>query len=422
MTFWIIEPRDPLIVRDGRPFGPNPGARATTMPFPFPSTLVGALRHKAGLDPNGQFNKNQITTVLTQGMHGPLLVELDDNGIIKWLLSAPADALLLEAKNTNDSVATDEDKPPIVQRFWMQPHEKATATTNMPDNLLPIGPVNPHAEKLSTAAPHFWNGNKLYQWLLSPEDDPQAVAVDEIGIRGLEINTRMHVSIQADQQTAIEGALFQTSGLEFTWRNWQEAKQHRFETKRLALAMWFDGPTPNFTDNFAPLGGERRLMRWDTSQSDQPPFSDGERDAIFDEIKKHERCRVVLLTPAHFTDGYRPPLKWIRAGVTATLKAAAVPRMQTISGWDLRERKGDDGRIIRGEPKPTRRLAPAGSVYFVDFAGLSSTDIHKWLGETWMSNVSDDAQDTNRAVDPRQHRLDGFGLAVVGVWPKNGEA
>src|SRR5258708_5539574 len=123
MTFWIIEPRDPLIVRDGRPFGPNPGARATTLPFPFPSTLVGALRHKAGLDPNGQFDKNQITTVLKQGMRGPLLVELDANDTINnWLLPAPADALLLEpAKASHDD---DDDKPPTAQRFWMQPDEK----------------------------------------------------------------------------------------------------------------------------------------------------------------------------------------------------------------------------------------------------------------------------------------------------------
>ena len=38
MTIWLVEPRDPLIVREGRPFGPDPGAWATSLPFPFPST------------------------------------------------------------------------------------------------------------------------------------------------------------------------------------------------------------------------------------------------------------------------------------------------------------------------------------------------------------------------------------------------
>ena len=214
----------------------------------------------------------------------------------------------------------------------------------------------------------------------------------------------MHVSIQPDQQTALEGALFQTSGLEFTWCDAKKLKQHKFVTKRLALAAWFDGATPNFNDNFAPLGGERRLMRWDSLQPDKPPFTDDQCKAIFDEIKKDRRCRVLLLTPAHFNDGYRPPLAWKRGGVTATLKAAAVPHMQTISGWDLAKNNG------RGEPKPTRRLALAGSVYFVDFP--EGADIQAWLNDTWMHNVSDDAQSC----------LDGFGLAVVGVWPKKAGA
>ena len=50
MTTWIIEPHDPLIFRDGRPFGPNPGARAKTLSFPFPSTTTGGVRTRAGLD------------------------------------------------------------------------------------------------------------------------------------------------------------------------------------------------------------------------------------------------------------------------------------------------------------------------------------------------------------------------------------
>ena len=34
---WIIEPRDSLIVRDGKPFGANI-THATSLDFPFPST------------------------------------------------------------------------------------------------------------------------------------------------------------------------------------------------------------------------------------------------------------------------------------------------------------------------------------------------------------------------------------------------
>ena len=68
MGNWLIEPIDPLIVRDGRPFGPTPGARARTLPFPFPQTIAGAVRTRDGLDANGRFDRTQdnIARVITR--------------------------------------------------------------------------------------------------------------------------------------------------------------------------------------------------------------------------------------------------------------------------------------------------------------------------------------------------------------------
>ncbi|HZQ09120.1 MAG TPA: type III-B CRISPR module-associated Cmr3 family protein, partial [Anaerolineae bacterium] len=58
MSVWLIEPRDPLIFRDGRPFNPTPGARAISLPFPYPSTLAGAVRTRVGQNENGVFDKD----------------------------------------------------------------------------------------------------------------------------------------------------------------------------------------------------------------------------------------------------------------------------------------------------------------------------------------------------------------------------
>ena len=77
MLTWIIEPRDPLIVRDGRPFGPTPGARAASLSFPFPSTTTGVVRTRAGLGPDGKFDTAQIERVKQIAVRGPLLVELN---------------------------------------------------------------------------------------------------------------------------------------------------------------------------------------------------------------------------------------------------------------------------------------------------------------------------------------------------------
>jgi CRISPR-associated protein Cmr3 len=102
------------------------------------------------------------------------------------------------------------------------------------------------------------------------------------------------------------------------------------------------------------------------------------------------RARVLLLTPALFAEGAVPGEI---AG--ARVIAAAVGRPQTISGWDM----------AAGGPKPTRRMAPAGSVYWVDLSGMSEMRRSDWCAAVHFQSVCSDEQDN----------LDGFGLAVVGV-------
>ena len=97
MTTWIIEPRDPLIVRDGRPFNFQPGVLAHTLPFPFPSTTAGAARNRAGKNTEGVFNvpKTDLNTLRAIKVRGPLLAELGTEGEVHPLVPAPGDALLL---------------------------------------------------------------------------------------------------------------------------------------------------------------------------------------------------------------------------------------------------------------------------------------------------------------------------------------
>src|SRR3712207_2761464 len=93
MPIWVIEPHDPLIVRDGRPFGPDPGARAATLPFPFPSTVAGGLRGLAGRMATQGFNPSlQQELLLRVKLRGPLLKELDEQQQPTWFAPAPADA------------------------------------------------------------------------------------------------------------------------------------------------------------------------------------------------------------------------------------------------------------------------------------------------------------------------------------------
>lgn len=391
MPLWIIEPRDPLIVRDGKPFGPNPGARATSLSFPFPSTIAGGIRRWAGAGADGVFirSKENIERVKQIAIKGPLLVEIsDDNARLRWMFPAPADALLLETKPAESGRAVVKRLVPLdTQEIGL------TNLPNLPDGLHLVGQRDTDLRKPFKDTPRFWYWEQFEQWLIEPQEAP--ISVKDWGHHGPQSEQRMHVSIQSETQTAIDGALFQTRGLEFTSKTEKKT--------RLALAVVTDDELKSFNGGkggFAPLGGERRLMHWWRVPAQFPDCP----EAIRASIVKHKACRVVLLTPACFAQGWYPTsLLQQHNGVQPTLKSIAVQRAQVISGWDLAANNGE------GAPKPTRRLAPAGTVLFLKLDGSNEEAINQWIDDHWMACVSDAAQD----------RLDGFGLAVLGTWTGN---
>ncbi len=388
MKTWIIEPRDPLIARDGRPFTADPGARAKSMPFPFPSTTTGTMRTRYGYgkpDFTG-FDEKLIEEVRKIQAQGPLLVELDSKGEIEdWLLHAPADAVLFEA-GAKQAHIKQLVAPPLSEGMY----------TDLPDDLRPVCFASDDAinkRKPQKDAPQFWKREKFFDWLRNPRDQ-QSVELDQLGHSGPVAESRVHVRIDPDTQSTEEGFLYQTSGLEFT-------RRINGKTLRLALAV---RTSVDALAGQAPLGGEQRLCHWRTSDKHLPLTCPNE---IRQAIKDNKACRVALLTPAHFRAGSRPDwLLQARHGVTPGLFAAAVRRPQVVSGWDYEIRK----------PKPTRRLAPAGSVFFLKLDG-DEQKIDQWIDAVWMNCVSDDDENGN----PDQTRLDGFGLAALGVWSGEGK-
>lgn len=400
MTIWIIEPRDPLIVRDGRPFDPTPGAQAISLPFPFPSTTTGGARTRAGLNEQGIFPYSQGSKELAElkklKVRGPLLVELssENNDVEQeeWLAPAPLDALLLSVEQT-DGADT------FMLKRLVPLKRPANALTDFdqhnPDDLTLVGPVQTDMNKPAPDAPHYWYWDTFQAWLLHPPDEERHIDSPwSLGIRGPQHEKRIHVSIDMGTQVAREGALFATSGLEFI----QTGKSHEkrlSETQRLALAIDVEENEQfQIQEGLASLGGERRIVRWRKGKTDLPPLPEEiERKII---SNRHKGCRIVLLTPAYFEQGYRP--EWLlkkQFGVTPHLEAIAIQRPQVVSGWDLEHRR----------PKQSRRLAPAGSVFFLKLEG-NDDEVRNWMRNIWMQCISDDEQSRN----------DGFGLAVLGTW------
>jgi len=376
MTCWIIEPQDPLIVRDGRPFRATPGARARSLPFPFPSTTAGGVRTRAGKDDNGRFDTTLVAQVQNLLHRGPFLVELNGDDVADLLLPAPADALLFD---------TDAG----VERKALQPVRPPTdAVTDLPQELTyPVGLPQIDSRKPSKRAPRFWRWDSYREWLLRANDGPVNLAT--LGHSGPKADRRLHVAIDPATQTGEDGKLFMTSGLSF-WRGDDGACFGA--AKRLALMVAAEtGDLPQRI-GFDPLGGERRLMHWRLADYSLPELPDDLADAIV----TAGHCRVVLLTPGYFTAGWLPTeLLQARDGVKPDLQAAVVGSPVVPSGWDLKSRG----------PKPTRRLAPAGSVYYLKLTG-DAPAIHAWLQSVWFQSIGDMPND----------RATGFGLAAVGVW------
>lgn len=354
----LVEPRDPLIVRDGRPFTNSPGARARSLPFPLPQTVAGAYRTRRGIEAGLRFPEEAERT-LAWGLRGPLLAERVGTGW-RLMVPRPLDALRLGQ-----------------QVYGLRPVELASgARTNLPGNLLPVALPSPELKEKPSPVPAFWYWESFLRWLL--EDAPADFSPE--GHDGPTAEVRTHVSLDSRTGTASEGALFQTSGLEF-------ARKHG-RLRGLALVLW---PEDGFeVHGVHPLGGERRLAYWYRGGPAIPAVPEDLSDKLF----ACRAARVVLLTPAMFAGAYLPAGNSV---LGAPVVAAAVGRPVVVSGWDLKT----------GRPKPTRRAVPAGSVYFVRLPQEWSQErVREWLHGAWFQNISDGEQD----------RRDGFGLAAVGVW------
>lgn len=380
MTFWLIQPRDPLIFRDGRPFTADPGARATTLPFPFPSTLAGAARTLSVPEPRRRdFDDDLVKNLLAKSLRGPLLVSLNENGSLKeFYLPAPADALLLKQGG----------QPEKARRQWLRPVElPAGAHTDLDELPHIVGAAKPRPDKVHPKAPAFWRWDDFETWLKAPTDEETIPGIESWGLRGLPQEYRTHVRIKAATQTADPGGLFVTSGLEFAHAPVKDELPELQKTTEFALLVETDA---DIAASWGFLGGERRVAQWQKLAKDPFPACPPE---VKDSIIKQKSCRLVLLTPAYFEAGFIPA--WLREQHNFEIAAAAVPRCQTVSGWDYKAR----------QPKITRRLVPAGSVYFLK----NIQDAGKFIMDVWMQNISDGGQNRN----------DGFGLAALGSWDRD---
>lgn len=420
MSIWIIEPHEPLIFRDGRPFSSNPGASANSLPFPFPSTTTGGARMQAGLDEHDTFVRSP-KEVRRLKVRGPLLVQLPMNSPepenLEWLFPAPADAVLLKPE--------EEHKEDESEQVSVKANLRRLIPLNIGDDLTDLSTISSTAQfeqsllpvslpKIAEAkgkpvpqsqVPAYWPWSTFAEWLFHPRERP-IQKWNELGIRGLQGEQRVHITFDKDLRTARDEALFETNGREFIARS--EDQSNLGEARQLALAVLVNDDAQDDQHKklapqkgFATLGGERRIVNWrPCPDTVEPPVCPPK---LIDQVARDKACRILLITPAYFTHGCYPDVATLRHSdydVTPELRALIVERPHVVSGWDFEHRR----------PKETRRLAPAGTVLFLKLHGTPKA-IQQWVQAMWLQCISDEED-----RDDTHYRDDGFGLAVIGTW------
>lgn len=387
--YLTLTPRDPLIARDGRPFGSSQGARMKSLNWPYPSVLAGSLRSLLGKQADASFTDEVVKTLKEIVIGGPLPLLSDE-----LYFSTPRDIVVYE----EDTQSNTKKNSFMVLRPLLKLKDGEGC------NLFPgLSPMRITEDIKPARAPAFWSQTHLVRWLLEefegvPLSDPKPGSGF---LDAPEKDLRTHVAITPATGTAEESLLFATVGLDIgSWNQGAPiALAARIETE--ANHRWAE-PLAKL-NALHPLGGERRLLHWQATTAsslwDCPP-------QISQALNNARYVRLLLATPALFRDGWKPG--WLdkqlqgspledKTKVTLKLVAACMERWQPLSGWSLE--KGKVG------PKPVRRLVPAGSVYFFEVIDGNAGE----LTRHWLHSIADDLQD----------QRDGFGLALWGIWNNN---
>lgn len=386
-----ITPRDPLVVRDGRPFGPTAGNRMVCLEWPYPSVVAGFIRtwvgknvyaeHEAPFSPS---QVKQLKRLIIGGAYPCIGTRI--------YFPAPLDVVFFQQKEDERLKGTP-----------LRPQALAEGEgCDLPHPAL--WPVVVTEDIKPQRGPMFWSRERMIEWLQTDQRGDLSLALNGKNPKRLfddgdaapdflfplDKDVRVHVKIDPQTGRAQEEQLFTTSGLAFPLG--------------LSIATWLDGleerQWPTKRAVLAPLGGERRLAYMQRV----PSFSWRPDDSLVAALDGAQGLRMVLATPGLFEKGWLPG--WIDTktlqgtpphmeGLRLQLRGACVGRWKPISGWSME--KGHHG------PKPVRRMVPAGSVYFFEvLSGNPGAYIH----DAWLRSVADAEQD----------QRDGFSIALWGLW------
>lgn len=372
-SWYTIEPQAPLVFRTAKPFGAGSRDGAN---FPWPSSLAGLLRTQI-MDDNGWqpgLSDAQQEELRAMPVAGPLLARREGDALTPWL-PRPADALLL----LNDDGG-------LAYRRLQPARLPPGCGTDLPAGLLPLLLDGKHKGK-PQAGPAYWPLEKMLAW-----GRGETVTVPGDDVTPWVTERRTHLAIDRETLAAQDGKLFQTEGLEFGHRRIElEGRPAGYSSHDWVLLA--QGPH-KITPRLVTFGGEGRLSWLAPMATPALPAPANLATTLA------KGFAVTLITPALFADGWRPA--WLddrlegempgTEGLRVRLRAAAVERWQSISGWDLALWKA----------RPARKAVASGATYWFEILPGSPPP----TDALWLAALSDNPQD----------RRDGFGIALPRPW------
>jgi len=338
----FMEPLDVLFLRGNKLFG-DPGSYGESLVPPWPSVAAGAIRSRILADERVDlqaFASGQIVhpALGKPDSPGPFTVSgfylaRQVNGKTEILHPLPADLIVISDDNGNLHL----------QRLQPQPLADSIASSgNLPK--VPVLAVDDRAK----AVPGLWLTTEGWQRYLAGELPETGHLVESGSL--WRIDPRIGIGLKTDQRCADDGKLFTVQAVAMA--------------DGCGFVVTVEGAEPP-AEGLLRLGGDGRAAAICAVDCDIPVPD-------FEAIAAAGRCRMILNTPGLFTDGWWPTGcdgegRFVLGGVTGQLVCAAVPRAETISGWDL----------ARKQPKPAQRVAPIGSVYWIEGLDASAEELSK---------------------------------------------
>ena len=374
-----IEPLDTLFFRDSRPFtaGEDTFAEST---LPSPLTMYGAIgsyyldSHNHSLD---DFMKGSVTTKLGSysrdikggvfTIKGPFLC-FDR----KPYFPAPANLWVY-----------GDGKSPLI----LKPYKDIRGRRSDLGELHPVvfdwdGEIEPCKGFITISDMQTYLSGGKKSWRLNSRAESDFFLKE--GKVGHQIN--------APSRTVKEGMLYSVRHLRF-----RDTAQEQLRYKKASLLVVIDSvETVDFTEKIYCIGGERRGVVFAPVENSSKLVP--EDPNVLNKICESKRFFIYLASPAIFKGGWRPA--WISSDfVGAEMVSAAVNKPQYISGW-VRSGKGAEG-----QPRPIKRLTPAGSIYFFKADGWDDKKFYSHYKKYHFGeSLSDEYPDA------------GFGVPLIGVW------